>query len=624
MNIEIYGNDAPVFELCNIVRRHKLPCLLAIFLNIFSLNPVLSQTPPAQISEQSVDKFGVERKTGRVGFSSPTLIEIGSKDASLLSLSYNHIDGLDLVPSLLPRLVFSDFYDQQTQTSYVVASVQYIGIVESFRKVSSTITFTPEYPTGSSLVQSGNEIIFTDKHGFKLRFGNPIKAEYPDGRVITFNGYSGNYGIPTSVVNNYGYGLKFSNQTNRVEIQAVNLTSDFCDMQSATPCNGLSRIRGAAVDYSPTERTLTDANGGQTKYRFASYQAYKWRPYCYAGGDLGQINCPKADIDVQNYPVGITFPGSLVENITIAYQGIGLYGAAGVSHDDIRVATVTKNGITATYNINFYQVGSAGYPTPNAPYFLQIQSMVNGQQGTYSEVLRPTYKWGRGRSALLHVKDELGRRTNYGFNSELEVSSYTSPEGNGANNTFDARNNVTRSAQTAKTGTSMPDLETRFTYAAACDASTLMTCNKPLTVTDPKGAVAEYTYNSMGQILTETKPAPALGAPRPKVTNSYTMRTAYIAGANGTIVAAGPPISMLTQSSTCNTLSTCAGTSDEVLTTYDYGPTTGLNNLNLRGISVTAVDGAGQLQTLRTCYQYNYFGEKISETPPMGTGSSCP
>ncbi|MEN9854878.1 MAG: hypothetical protein RLZZ157_4 [Pseudomonadota bacterium] len=102
------------------------------------------------------------------------------------------------------------------------------------------------------------------------------------------------------------------------------------------------------------------------------------------------------------------------------------------------------------------------------------------------------------------------------------------------------------------------------------------------------------------------------------------MRTAYVKDASGRAVAAGPPISLLTQTSSCRTKWTCSETNDEVIVTYDYGPNNGLNNLNLRGMSITAANEFGQMITNRTCYQFNYFGEKISETKPASNLGSCP
>ena len=54
-------------------------------------------------------------------------------------------------------------------------------------------------------------------------------------------------------------------------------------------------------------------------------------------------------------------------------------------------------------------------------------------------------------------------------------------------------------------------------------------------------------------------------------------------------------------------------------TTYDYGPTSGANNLFLRGMSVTA-DGV----THRTCYAYDIYGNRVGETFPRAGLSSCP
>ncbi len=60
------------------------------------------------------------------------------------------------------------------------------------------------------------------------------------------------------------------------------------------------------------------------------------------------------------------------------------------------------------------------------------------------------------------------------------------------------------------------------------------------------------------------------------------------------------------------------GSGDEVVTTYDYGPDSGPNNLFLRGVAVTA-DGV----TLRTCYGYDANGHKTYETKPRAGLASC-
>ena len=64
---------------------------------------------------------------------------------------------------------------------------------------------------------------------------------------------------------------------------------------------------------------------------------------------------------------------------------------------------------------------------------------------------------------------------------------------------------------------------------------------------------------------------------------------------------------------------------DEVLTQFDYGTgdATHGNNLLLRGQTVTSTDG-GTTTTLRTCYGYDAYGNRISETQPNANLSSCP
>ena len=58
---------------------------------------------------------------------------------------------------------------------------------------------------------------------------------------------------------------------------------------------------------------------------------------------------------------------------------------------------------------------------------------------------------------------------------------------------------------------------------------------------------------------------------------------------------------------------------DEAVTTYDYGPGAGPNNLWLRGIVVTA-GGVSR----RTCYTYDHRGNQLSATSPLAGLTSCP
>jgi YD repeat-containing protein len=189
--------------------------------------------------------------------------------------------------------------------------------------------------------------------------------------------------------------------------------------------------------------------------------------------------------------------------------------------------------------------------------------------------------------------------------------------------------NVLQRRQIAQPGSGLPDIVTSATYN--CSPATLRFCNKPVTTTDARGNVTEYTYApEHGGLLTETGPAPSPGAPRPQVRHLYAQRYAWIANGGGGYVQAASPVWVETATSQCrssaatgNPASPCSAAGDEVLTQYDYGPDSGPNNLLRRGQTVTATDN-GVTATLRTCYGYDSLGRRISETTPNANPASCP
>lgn len=62
----------------------------------------------------------------------------------------------------------------------------------------------------------------------------------------------------------------------------------------------------------------------------------------------------------------------------------------------------------------------------------------------------------------------------------------------------------------------------------------------------------------------------------------------------------------------------CAG-NDEVVINFEYDH----NNLLLTGKTVTALNTKGASETLRTCYQYDIYGNLIGETKPKANLTSC-
>lgn len=74
-----------------------------------------------------------------------------------------------------------------------------------------------------------------------------------------------------------------------------------------------------------------------------------------------------------------------------------------------------------------------------------------------------------------------------------------------------------------------------------------------------------------------------------------------------------------------NAAGNCGNADDLVVTRYQYqeGNASKGSNLWLLGTAVSATNANGQSETLRTCYGYDEYGRKVSETQPKGTGSTC-
>jgi hypothetical protein len=211
----------------------------------------------------------------------------------------------------------------------------------------------------------------------------------------------------------------------------------------------------------------------------------------------------------------------------------------------------------------------------------------------------------------------------HGFNAS-PVQGYTgySPPGGGRQYiTRDLRNNIIEAGVVSKDNTT-----TLVTYSASFPATcaNFFTCNQPTWTRDGKGNQTDFTYDpTHGGILTETGPADVNGV-RPQKRYEYSQRYAWLKNSSGGYSQAATSIWVRTKEEYCVSTAAsggnCAGgAADEVVTTYDYGPNSGPNNLLPRGVVVTA-NG----QSLRTCFGYDRMGRKISETRPAANLTSCP
>jgi RHS repeat-associated protein len=199
---------------------------------------------------------------------------------------------------------------------------------------------------------------------------------------------------------------------------------------------------------------------------------------------------------------------------------------------------------------------------------------------------------------ITSVQDELGHTTNYQYDSNGRVTKITQPEGNYAQYAYDGRGNVTSTTAVAKSGSGLSNIVTSASFPSTC--TNQKTCNEPTYTIDAKGNQTDYTYDSNhGGVLTITRPAPTTGAVRPQLRNAYSQITA----------ASGDLVYMLTGTSTCQTGSSCTGTSDESKSVISY-------NSSLLPTLVSSGDGTGAL-TATVASTYDAAGNLLTTDGPL-------
>jgi hypothetical protein len=223
-------------------------------------------------------------------------------------------------------------------------------------------------------------------------------------------------------------------------------------------------------------------------------------------------------------------------------------------------------------------------------------------------------------AGLLISYNANGRTTSLGWDG-VQLASLTHPEGNRVD--YSRFGEVVLSEtwtpkpgsdlQPVSTSSELPPRAAPNSYF--CDPSIgPKRCNKPIWRTDYKGNRTDYTYApEHGGVLTET--GPAVNGVRPQKRYTYVQ----------SVASAAPPglpgIWLVRTTAFCRTANFTNGrceqngvekAGDEVVTTYDYEP----KNLNLRSETVTT-GGVSR----RSCYSYDWQGNKISTTGPMGTCS---
>jgi len=558
--------------------------------------------PPERIV---IDKNNVDAMAGAISFSGIEL-SIGPSDNGLtLSHFYDSRTGWRDNFSGMVNIhtghgignSVTAFWGNQTWTSESVDGYTHSGdgTIINDGSGASTVTLRDGTVISYALISSEHKYC-TDEGCFEHQF--PTSVTYPNGLVVKLN-----YRVETryvrlqSVTNSAGYQIKFTYQSNaaatttgwdkRTSAIAVNNGVEYCDPNADT-CTlsgnwpSVSYASTADIPTATTTKTITDSLTRSTRYTKS--------PTTY------RIKTPGNTTDNIQYAGSTVLDPDSLQNVwrtTSANLGAGAwsYSYAESSGSTVRTVTATDPATKATVFTSTGSVDGRVLDSVKDPLYRTVSF-------TYSCV--GTYVGGAPY-----------------FNSG--VYNAKSPEGNIVARTCDSRGNVLTTTYKAKPGSGLADIPTSATYTA-CTSSNRKTCNQPTTTVDGRGSQTTYTYDSLnrhGGVLTQTLPADANGV-HPKKIYEYDQYTEYVRNAAGTLVPAATSVWMLKKISECRTTASCTGSTDEVVTSFEYG-TAGANRLLLRGVVVTS----GGV-SLRTCYAYDAIGNQISVTTPRANLASCP
>lgn len=462
--------------------------------------------------------------------------------------------------------------------------------------------------------------------------GYQVDLNYETASVV-LNGTSVLVARLRSVVSGTGYRLRFmfafestpdANSLTAWQTEsgvvASNGAVDYCGVLSATctysrtwPTANFSADPGYNLTNLGDHGISVANSGGQT----TTYTTTTFPPPTLSSSSYARITHMKAPTSATQETWSATY-----DNYIVCYS-YGMAWQCSSKRLGLVKSVVTKAG---TWNYS-YLYEDMGTPTNNfaSPVYYFWQTTSAGPNGS---TLTARYNLKDGQ--LYSVWGTNGY-ANFSTDGTKRVLSAGDDEGRNYTFVYDDRGNTLEKHQVAAAGSGYPDLVISANYDTVC--ANQVTCNKPNWIRDANGNQTDFTYDPIhGGVLTKTLPAVLSGNTmvRPQTRYSYVQRYAWVKNSVGTMTRAATPIWVLDRESYCKTQGPnatntgCAalnadGTSDEVVTQYDYGPDSGPNNLLLMGMTVTA-DGV----TRRTCYGYNPLGNKISETTPNALLASCP
>ncbi|MGA9581595.1 MAG: DUF6531 domain-containing protein [Allosphingosinicella sp.] len=559
----------------------------AAFLALLSAGPVRAQYEPPK--QMTLAPTGVDLTTGRFTFRA-TDLSIGPFTIERSYVGGHAVDGsshfgLNWTHNYSIYVVEKD--RQSLQGIYVVRGRETVHFYQN-NVLGGYSSDNPD-SFGMKLELVSGAFVFTDRTGDVYTFNPSVNAFPPPGnisptlrnqriaRIDYANGHTLTFTYANSqlkqIASNYGYSLVFEHQTAGYISKACGYNRAVTYVTTSTTCAGAALA--ASYSYGGTWTNLigvVDVLGQTWGYDYQNTS------------NVSKLTCVRK----------VNSSSCLVANNYAATGG------------QVVQQTRPDGGVWDHYVDHPVKVA---YDDPQLPGEPPAHS-----SGSYTgpDGIGVTAVFGGG---LLDSYNDNGRITQLTWNG-LELATLSHHEGNKVSYTYSAHQMPAGTTWTPKPGSGLQPISSSTAYPQLSStydcAVSRKICAKPIWSKDYNGNQTDFTYEAHGGVKTETGPAPTLGGIRPQTRYEYVLR--YAGVSNGT-----EPVGIYLPSrkAFCATGAAsgwgCAIAGDEVVTTYDYGPVAGPNNLNLRS-ETTTVGGVIR----RTCYGYDWMGNRISTTRPNG------
>lgn len=550
--------------------------------------------PPVQ---QPLDEYGVDLSSGGIAVPSSTLA-IGNEHGLVHSRyrvgngwRHNYILSVTKKPGIGGLYEYGVQIGGRLHRFHETAGGSFMPILDEMGTLSETATEFiyigsdgTEYRFSKTLVANG-ESYYEAVEAVGTRITTPTNAK----TILTYRGDSYSLSGTTihtvrlqSVRNQTGYQLKFGYAANTpaastaddwyriTKVTAINNAVEYCD-PAADSCSLSGNWPYLAYTESTSGadklETVTDILGRQARFR----------------------------TDPSDRLTGVKRPGETNDGVTVAYDG------------NSRVDFVTLQG---SYTRDYSWTSNNAVLTATSTDFL-------GRTRTATSM-------GAG-NGLLTETNALGGTTTYTRDSFGRITEIEYPEGNKVAVTRDNRGRVTEVRRKAKPGSGYSDIVTSATYPAISQAASgqyvcanAVTCDKPLTTTDERGKVTNYTWDgAYGVPVQVQQPANASGD-RPTTKFLYSTGLARYLIAPGTYGSTEPVI-VPRYIRRCRTATICEGTANEHFTELHYSQALG-PNLDVIKRTERAGDGTSASSTNFT---YDNLGNVLTIDGPMsGTGDT--